>query len=215
MSVRVILVDDHSVVRKGVRALLEKETDLDVVGEASNGLDAIELVSKMRPDLVVLDLMMPGMHGLEVARRIIQEHPGTRVIVLSMHSDEGYVLAALRNGVSGYVLKDTTEDQIVEAIRKVSQGERYLSPPISERAIEVYIQKARQGQVGDPYETLTNREREILQLSAQGLSNPEIATRLYISPRTVETHRSNLMHKLGLASQTDLIRFALKRGLID
>lgn len=215
MSVRVILVDDHSVVRKGVRALLEKETDLDVVGEASNGLDAIELVSKMRPDLVVLDLMMPGMHGLEVARRIIQEHSGTRVIVLSMHSDEGYVLAALRNGVSGYVLKDTTEDQIVEAIRKVSQGERYLSPPISERAIEAYIQKARQGQVGDPYETLTNREREILQLSAQGLSNPEIATRLYISPRTVETHRSNLMHKLGLASQTDLIRFALKRGLID
>jgi DNA-binding NarL/FixJ family response regulator len=215
VSVRVILVDDHSVVRKGVRALLEKETDLDVVGEASNGLDAIELVSKMRPDLVVLDLMMPGMHGLEVARRIIQEHSGTRVIVLSMHSDEGYVLAALRNGVSGYVLKDTTEDQIVEAIRKVSQGERYLSPPISERAIEAYIQKARQGQVGDPYETLTNREREILQLSAQGLSNPEIATRLYISPRTVETHRSNLMHKLGLASQTDLIRFALKRGLID
>lgn len=215
MSVRIILVDDHSVVRKGVRALLEQETDLDVVGEASNGLDAIELVSKMRPDLVVLDLMMPGMHGLEVARRIIQDHAGTRVIVLSMHSDEGYVLAALRNGVSGYVLKDTTEDQIVEAIRKVSQGERYLSPPISERAIEAYIQKAREGQVSDPYETLTNREREILQLSAQGLSNPEIAARLYISPRTVETHRANLMHKLGLASQTDLIRFALKRRLID
>lgn len=215
MSVRIVLVDDHSVVRKGVRALLEQEADLDVIGEAGNGLDAIEMVNKLKPDLVVLDLMMPGIHGLEVARRIIQEHAGIHVIVLSMHNDEGYVLAALRHGVSGYVLKETTEEQIVEAIRKVSQGERYLSPPISERAIEAYIQRAREGQVSDPYETLTNREREVMQLSAQGLSNPEIATQLFISPRTVETHRANLMHKLGLASQTDLIRFALKRGLIE
>jgi len=209
----IVLADDHQVVRHGLRVLLESEPNFRIVGEASDGLEAIDLVERQQPDIVVLDLMMPGLNGLEVARQSSHRSPRTNVVILSMYNNEAYVLEALRAGAKAYVLKASTSDELVRAIREVVAGRRYLSPPLSERAIQAYSQKAESAAV-DAYETLTTREREILQLAAEGCTNAEIATRLSISPRTAETHRANLMRKLGLHSHTDLIRYALRRGIL-
>jgi DNA-binding NarL/FixJ family response regulator len=209
----ILLADDHQVVREGFRALLEAEADFRIVGEAGNGLEAVRLAEKLEPNVVVMDLMMPGLNGLEVARQISQRCH-SRIVVLSMHSNEGYVLEALRNGASAYVLKDSSSADLVRAVREALQGRRYLSPPLSEPAIDAYIERAQKGETFDLYDTLTSREREVLQLGAEGHTTPEIAAKLFISPRTVETHRANVMHKLGLRSQTDLIRFALQRGIL-
>lgn len=213
MSATILLVDDHQVVRQGLRALLEAEPDFQVVGEAGDGLEAVQQVERLKPHVLVLDLMMPGVNGLEVTRQVNQRFPDTRIIVLSMHSNEAYVLEALRNGAAGYVLKDTGINDLVQAVREALAGRRYLSPPLSARAIDSYIQKTEAAAL-DPYETLTTREREVLQLAAQGLTNAEVASRLSISPRTAETHRANVMRKLELNTQIDLIRFALKRGIL-
>jgi two-component system response regulator NreC len=213
MSVTILLADDHQVVRQGLRALLEAEPDFQIIGEAGDGLETIRLVERLKPKVLILDLMMPGVNGLEVARQINQRFPDTYIVVLSMHSNEAYVLEALRNGAAGYVLKETGITDLVRAVREALAGRRYLSPPLSARAIDSYVQKA-QAATLDPYETLTTREREVLQLAAQGLTNAEIANRLSISPRTAETHRTNLMRKLELNTQIDLIRFALKRGIL-
>ena len=210
--VDILLADDHDVVRKGLRALLESQPDLKVVGEAVDGLDVVPQVEKLRPHLVILDIKMPGLNGLDVARMIRTRAPDTKIIMLSMFSDEAYVVQALRNGASAYVLKESNASDLLEAVRTVAAGGRYLSPPLSEKSIESYLAKASAAAI-DPYETLSPREREVLQLAAEGHSNPEISTRLGISPRTVETHRANLMKKLGLKGQTDLVKFAVKRGL--
>jgi DNA-binding NarL/FixJ family response regulator len=209
----IILADDHRIVRQGLRALLETEPDFQLVGETGDGLEAIQLAERLQPDVAVLDLMMPGINGLEATRQISDNCPQTHVIILSMHANEAYVLESLRNGAAGYVLKDSSADDLVRAVREVVAGRRYLSPPLSERAIEVYVQKAQEAAL-DPYEKLTNREREVLHLAAEGHSSAEVAKRLSISPRTVETHRANMMRKLDLHSQTDLIRYALRRGII-
>jgi two-component system response regulator NreC len=209
----IVLAEDHRIVRQGLRALLEAEADFSLVGEAGDGLEAVRLTEQLQPDVVVLDLMMPGINGLEATRQIRNCCPKTHVVILSMHADESYVLEALRNGASGYVLKDSSADDLARAVREVVAGRRYLSAPLSERAIEVYIQEAQETPL-DPYEKLTNREREVLHLVAAGHSSTEIAERLSISSRTVETHRANMMRKLNLNSQTDLIRYALKRGII-
>lgn len=209
----ILLADDHRIVRQGLRALLAAEADFEVVGEADDGREALELVKRLSPDVLVLDLMMPGLNGLEVARQLPRQSPGVRVVVLSMHDDEGFVLEALANGVSGYVLKDSNSSDLVHAVREVAAGRRYLSPPLSDRAIEAYQQRARVGTM-DKHETLTTREREVLQLSAEGHTSSEIAARLGISTRTAETHRSHIMHKLGLHTQSDLIRYAIRRGII-
>ncbi len=193
--------------------MLEAETDLRVVGEAGDGLAAIQQVERLQPDVLVLDLVMPALDGLEVTRRVRQRSPQTRVVILSMHANESYVLEALRAGVSAYVLKESTADELVRAVREAVVGRRYLSPPLSERAIAAYVEKAQEAP-WDPYETLTHREREVLHLAAEGHTNAEIAERLVISPRTVETHRANLMRKLSLHSQADLIRYALQRGIL-
>jgi two-component system, NarL family, response regulator NreC len=214
MTVSIVLADDHQIVRKGLRALLEAEADFRIIGEASAGPETAQMVEKLTPDILVLDLMMPGLNGLEVALRVRQQSPNTRVIVLSMHANEAYVLRALKNGASGYVLKNAGMAEIIQAIRQVIAGQRYLSPPLSEHAINAYIEKARVTAM-DAYETLTDREREVLQLAAEGLGNNEIAARLSVSPRTVETHRAHLMSKLSLRTQTDLIRYALQHGLIE
>lgn len=211
-QVDILLADDHDVVRKGLRALLESEADLRVVGEAVDGLEVVPQVEKLRPHLVILDIKMPGLNGLDVARMIRSRAPETKIIMLSMFSDEAYVVQALRNGASAYVLKESKASDLLEAVRTVAGGGRYLSPPLSEKSIESYLAKASAAAI-DPYETLSPREREVLQLAAEGHSNPEISTRLGISPRTVETHRANLMKKLGLKGQTDLVKFAVKRGL--
>lgn len=209
----IVLADDHNVVRQGLRALLEVEKDLKVVGEARDGLEAVQNVEELSPRVVVLDLMMPGLNGLDVLRQIKKRCPSTQIVILSMYANEAYVLEALSQGASAYVVKDSSSADLVLAVREAAAGRRYLSPPLSARAIEAYQEKAKAASF-DRYETLTAREREVLHLAAEGLTNPEISVRLGISSRTAETHRSNLMHKLDLHSQADLIRFALRRGII-
>lgn len=210
MSIKIFLADDHHLVRQGLRSLLDSQPDFEVIGECGNGREAAEAVERTRPDVTILDLMMPGLNGLEVTRLV---KDWTRVVILSMHANEAYVLEALRNGAYAYVLKDSTADDLVQAVRSVVEGRRFLSAPLSERAIEAYLLKAQAAPL-DPYDTLTSREREVLQLLAEGLTNNEVSARLSISPRTVEVHRANLMHKLGLHTQADLIRLALKRGIL-
>ena len=213
-QIKIVLADDHRIVREGFRALLQVQTGFEIVGETGDGLEAIRLVEQHKPHVLVVDLMMPGLNGLEVARQLTQRSSPTRIVILSMHANEAYVLEALRNGATAYVLKDSTSLDLVRAVHEAVAGRRYLSPPLSEPAIEAYLQKARSADSLDNNATLTTREREVLQLSAEGHTNPEIAARLFISPRTVETHRANFMHKLNLRTQTDLIRFALQRGIL-
>lgn len=212
-EITVALADDHDVVRYGLRTLLAAEEGFHVVGEASSGLGAIDLVDRQQPNVLILDLMMPGLGGLEVTRQVSQRHPQTRILVLSMHSDEAYVLEALRNGAAGYCLKDMSGSELVSAVKMVATGQRYLSAALSERAIEAYVQRAHAASL-DTWETLTTREREVFQLAAEGRGNSEIADRLCISARTVEAHRSNLMNKLNLKGQTDIIRYAIRRGIL-
>ena len=210
MTWTLLLADDHLMVRQGLRALLAREPDLRLVGEAAEGLEALRLAERLQPDVLVLDLMMPGLNGLDVARQVARRSPETRVVILSMHAHEAYVLEALLAGASAYVLKESSSDELVKAIRAVTTGRRYLSPPLSEEALGTYSRRT--GSLPpDPYHTLTAREREVLQLTAEGHSGADIAERLFISPRTVETHRANLMRKLKVRNQKELIRYALQR----
>lgn len=211
--INIVLADDHQVVRKGLRALLSAEQDFTVVGEAGDGLETVKLVEELKPEILVLDLMMSGINGLEVTRQLIKKMPELRIVILSMHSNEAYVLEALRSGARAYILKESSPEELIRAIREVSAGRRYLSSPLSERAIEAYTQKIETKSV-DPFDQLTTREREILILAAGGSTNAEIAAKLYISPRTVETHRTNLMHKLDLHGHAHLIQFAIQHGII-
>lgn len=210
----IILADDHNIVRQSLRLLLEAEADFEVVGEAADGLEVLGLVERLHPDVLVLDLMMPGINGLEVTWQVRQSYPETRVIILSMHANEAYVLAALRNGADGYVLKDASAEDLLQAVREVALGRRYLSPPFSQLSLEKYLEKTQSTAV-DIQDALTAREREVLHLAADGHTSAEIAGLLSISPRTAETHRANMMRKLGLHAQADLIRYALQRGIIS
>jgi DNA-binding NarL/FixJ family response regulator len=211
--ITIALAEDHHVVRHGFRLVLSAEPDFKLVGDAADGLEAVQLVEKHKPNVLLLDLMIPRLHGLDVTRQVHKENPGTRVIILSMHADEPYVMEALRNGAAGYVLKDCTAADLVQAVRTVAAGRRYLSPALAERALTGYVEHPGASDL-DLYETLTNRERLVLQLAAEGKTSAEIASSLFISPRTAETHRANLMRKLSLRSQTDLVRFAIRRGII-
>jgi DNA-binding NarL/FixJ family response regulator len=213
-DLRIVLADDHHVVRRGLRALLENELSCAVVGEAATGPEAVSMVERLHPDVLVVDLMMPGFSGLEVARQVRQSAPQTRIVVLSMHADEAYVREALRVGVTAYVLKDSLANDFLYALQQAAEGRRYLSPPLSEKALEAYAHQASDTAL-DLYETLTAREREILYLAAQGLTSAEIAERLMIGVRTVDTHRGSMMRKLGLHTPLDLIRFAVRRGIVN
>ena len=213
MTISIILADDHPVVRRGMQALLEAEPDFAVVGEAGDGLETVRLVERLQPDVLILDLMMPGLSGLEALPTIRQRSPRTRVVVLSMHSNNAFVATALKDGATGYVLKGSDEENLVRAVREAAAGRRFLSPPVTEIAIDAYIEQARAARL-DPHETLTAREREVLQLAAEGKTGGEIAARLHISQRTVENHRANVMRKLGLKNQSELVRYAVRRGLI-
>ncbi len=213
MTISILLADDHVVVRQGLKALLEAETDFHVLGEAADGLEAVQLVERLQPDVLLVDVMMPGLSGLEATRQVRERFPKTQVVVLSMHSNEAYVLEALRNGAMGYVLKDSDATALVQAVHEAYAGRRYLSPPLSDVIIDAYVNKSRETAL-DIYDTLTNREREVLHLAAEGRTNADIAMRLGISPRTVEIHRTNMMRKLGLHSEHELIRYALRRGIL-
>jgi DNA-binding NarL/FixJ family response regulator len=210
----IVLADDHQVVRQGLRSLLEVEPRFRVVGEAGNGLDVPRIVERLRPDVLVLDMMMPGLNGLEITRQVKKRSPKTQVVILSMHKDESYVLEALKNGAAAYVVKDSSAQELVKAVREAAADRHYLSPPLSDSAIQAYVQRAKASTI-DPYQSLSSREREVLQLAAEGNTNAEIGKRLFISRRTVEIHRANMMHKLGLRNQTELIRYALKRGILS
>lgn len=212
--IRIVLADDHAIVRQGIRKIIDAEDGLSVIAETDNGIDTVKIVEEVCPDVLVLDMMMPGLNGLAVIRQVKQRMDQTRIVVLSMHADDSYVLAALRTGATGYVLKDSPSSDLVEAIRRAAVGRRYLSAPLSERAMEAYVEKAKSKPV-DKYEMLTQREQEILQLTAEGNTSSQIAERLSISPRTVEKHRSNLMSKLDLHVQADLVRYAISRGIIS
>jgi two-component system, NarL family, response regulator NreC len=213
MRTQILLADDHQVVIDGLKALLAGEPDLHVIGQATDGLQVLPRVMELRPEVLVLDLMMPGLNGLEVTRQVHERAPETKVIVLSMHANDAYVVEALRNGAAGYVLKQAAAGALVEAIRAVRAGTRYLSPPLSEEKLERWQRDAKAAPL-DLYDTLSTREREVLQLAAEGLTSAEIGEKLTIGKRTVETHRANLQRKLGLKTQADLVRFAVKKGLI-
>jgi DNA-binding NarL/FixJ family response regulator len=209
----VVIADDHEVVRQGIRALLNTDPHFRIAGEARDGVEAVRVVERTKPDILLLDIVMPGLSGIEVIREALRVSANTRILVLSMHADESYVVQAFRNGASGYILKDARSQELLEAVRLVAGGQRYLSPPLSQRAIDAYLEKV-ESEGFDTYETLTPREREILHLAAEGFTNSDIGERLFISPRTVETHRAHLMRKLSLRTHTDLVLFAVRRGIL-
>jgi len=212
-SIRIVLADDHHVVRQGLKLVLATEPDFELVAEAGDGLEAVRCVEQFRPEVLVLDLMLPRLHGLEVCRQVSKSWPKTRIVVLSSHADGPYVQEALRSGALGYVLKDSTSADLVAAIRSVTEEKRYLSQVLMEKVLQGYAEPS--SRQADEYESLTPRERLVLQLAAEGCTSNEIAEKLFISPRTAETHRANLMRKLALASQTHLVRFAIRKGIIS
>lgn len=209
----VILADDHEIVRRGVRSVLQADGRFTIVAEVADGLSAVQLAEKHKPHLMFLDLSLPRLHGLEALRQIRICSPNTKVLVLSMHNDEPYVIEALRSGASAYILKGSESDEIVKATQEVLAGRRFLSAPLTEWAITALAVKTPDS--SDSYNTLSPREREVMQLAAEGLGAAEIAEKLFISARTAETHRANLMRKLNLQTQTDLVRYAIRRGLIQ
>ncbi len=213
--IRVLLADDHTVIRAGLRALLERRPDLEVVGEADNGRQAVEMTSSLNPDVVVMDIGMPGLNGIEATRQIVKGQPGGAVVILSMHSDETYVMRALNAGASAYLLKDSAETDLLRAIQAVSQGKSFFSPRISRILAEDYVRLLQQKGAQDSYELLTGREREILQLLAEGKTNKEVAAMLNLSLYTVETHRGNILQKLGLHSPAELVLYAVRKGIIS
>ncbi len=214
MTISIFLADDHPVLRLGLRGLLEAQPEFSIVGESGDGLETVEQVERLRPDVLVLDLMMSNLSGLEVLRLTRQHSPQTRVVIFSLYNKTAFVAEALRGGATGYVLKGCTEANLLRAIRAAAAGKRFLSPLVTDIALDAYVQQTTSKAL-DPHETLTRREREVLQMAAEGKRNAEIAKRLHISTRTVENHRTNLMHKLGLHNQSELVRHALRHGLIS
>jgi DNA-binding NarL/FixJ family response regulator len=207
--IRVVLADDHNIVRAGLRALLEGLPDVEVVAEAANGRDALAAVAAHRPDVALLDIAMPELNGLEAAARMVKEAPGTRVVILSMHSGESYVAQALKVGVAGYVLKDAFSDELPVLLRSVMRGETYLSPGISKQVVD-----ALRARLDEPAEILTSRQREILQLLAEGKTTKEIAHLLGVSGKTIETHRAQIMDRLDIRDVPGLVKYAIRIGLI-
>jgi two-component system, NarL family, response regulator NreC len=213
--IRILLADDHNVLRRGLRLLLESHPEFTVVAEAADGRQAVEQAAATRPDVVVLDIAMPNLSGTEAAEQIAEMLPSTAIVILSMHSDESYVLRALKAGAKGYLLKDSAEGDLIEAIKAVGSGKAFFSPEVSRMLVEDYVREVNARGVQDSYELLTAREREILQLLAKGKSNKDIAGILGLSVYTVETHRRNLQEKLNLHSLAELILYAVRKGLIS
>ena len=213
--IKTILADDHALIRAGLRALLERNRDIQIVGEANDGRELVKLVEELQPDIVVADIGMPNLNGNEAAQQITAKHKSVGVIMLSMHSDEAYVLRALKAGAKGYLLKESAESDLIAAIRAVHQGKAFFSPAISKLLVEDYIRMLRDKNIEDSYDLLSPREREILQLVAEGKSNKDIAGILNVSPYTVETHRANILQKLNLHSVPELILYAVRKGVIS
>ncbi len=213
--IRILLADDHTILRKGLRLLLERESEFSVISEASNGREAVDAVSRDTPDVVIMDIAMPSMNGIEATKRISQDFPKTAVIILSVHSDEAYVLRALKSGARGYLLKDSAEIDLIQAVRAVAAGKAYFSPAVSKILADDYVRQMREQGTEDPYDLLTARERELLQLIAELKATKDIAELLGLSPHTIDTHRSNLMQKLNIHSIPEVILYAVRRGVIS
>ena len=211
---RIVLADDHNLIRSGLKLLLERQEDLEVVGEAGNGRAAVECVERTRPDVVVLDIAMPLLNGIEAARQIAARWPDVRIVILSMHADESYVIRALKAGARAYLLKDSAETDLIAAVRAVTAGRAFFSPTVSKVLAEDYVRQLRLRDEEDSFELLTSREREVLQLLAEGKSNKEVASVLGISLYTAETHRANIIAKLNIHSVPELILYAVRKGII-
>jgi two-component system, NarL family, response regulator NreC len=214
-QINIVLADDHAVMRTGLRLVLERQADFTVIGEASDGREAVALVQREAPDVLVMDIGMPNLNGIEAARQVAAAAPQVAVVILSMHSDEAYVLRALKAGARGYLLKESAESDLIAAIRAVHAGKAFFSPAVSRMLVEDYVRQLQDREIEDSYELLTTREREILQLVAEGKSNKEVAAVLNLSLYTVETHRGNLMEKLGLHTVPELILYAVRKGVIS
>jgi DNA-binding NarL/FixJ family response regulator len=214
-KIRILLADDHQLMRSGLRLLIEQQADLTVVGEAADGREAVALAKSLRPDVAVMDISMPNLNGIEAAHQITQSHAELAVIVLSMHPDESYVLRALKAGAKGYLLKDSAESDLITAVRAVARGKSFFSPAVSKVLLDDYIRKLKRSGAEDAYDLLTPREREVLQLVAEGKSNKEVANLLNLSVYTVETHRSNIMQKLNLKGVPELTLYAVRKGIIS
>jgi two-component system response regulator NreC len=214
-AIRILLADDHTVVRKGLRLLLENVPEFQVIADASSGREAVALAEQHMPDVIVMDVAMPILNGIEAARQITAKLPQTAVVFLSMHGDESYVLRALKAGARAYLLKDSAEYDLIQAVKAVSEGKAFFSPAISKMLVEDYMRQMQERGVEDSYELLTTREREVLQLLAEGKSNKDVAALLNLSLFTVETHRSNIFQKLNLHSGAELILYAIRKGVIS
>jgi len=214
-ATRILLADDHTVVRKGLRLLLESHEGFHVIADAADGRAAVALAEEHVPDVVVIDVAMPNLNGIEAARQIAAKLPQVAIVFLSMHADEGYVLKALKAGARAYILKDAAEHDLIDAVMAVRDGKAFFSPAISKLLVEDYMRQMQERQVEDSYDLLTTREREVLQLLAEGKSNKEVATMLNLSLYTVETHRGNILQKLNLHSGAELILYAIRKGVIQ
>lgn len=214
-KIRVLLADDHTILRAGLRRMLNEQPDIEVVGEASDGRQAVSEALALRPDVVLMDITMPEMNGIEATRQVKRALDSTRVLILTMHENEEYLFQALRTGASGYILKEAADTELISAIRIVNTGRFYMSPSAQTMMVGDYLLRVRSGEERDSYSALTEREREILKLVAEGLTNNQIAERLYISPKTVDTHRTHIMDKLNLHSRAELVKYAMRRGLLE
>ncbi len=215
MSIHILLADDHTILRAGLRMMLNAQPDFEVVGEAQDGRHAIQEAQRLQPDVILMDITMPDMNGIEATRQIKKLLPETKVLILTMHEHDEYVFQALRAGASGYMLKEAADTDLISALRVIQNGQFYLSPTAQSVMVGDYLQRVRTGEEKDSYSSLTEREREILKLVAEGYTNNKIAERLIISPKTVDTHRTHVMDKLNLHSRAELVKYAMRRGLLE
>ncbi|GAC1431342.1 MAG: response regulator transcription factor [Ktedonobacteraceae bacterium] len=215
MSIHILLADDHTILRAGLRMMLNAQPDFEVVGEAQDGRQAIQEAQRLQPDVILMDITMPDMNGIEATRQIKKLLPETKILILTMHEHDEYVFQALRAGASGYMLKEAADTDLISALRVIQNGQFYLSPTAQSVMVGDYLQRVRTGEEKDSYSSLTEREREILKLVAEGYTNNKIAERLIISPKTVDTHRTHVMDKLNLHSRAELVKYAMRRGLLE
>lgn len=213
-KIRIIIVDDHAIVREGVRAIIEAQPDIEVVAEATNGEEAVASTAELHPDIVLMDITMPGMNGLEATRQIKQDNPDVKILVLTMHESDDYFFSILEAGAFGYFIKGGSSSELISALRAVWHGDVFIYPTMAKKLLSDYLQRVKFGQDENTYDGLTNREREVLKLVAEGNTNQEIADLLVLSAATVQTHRAHIMAKLGLHNRTELIKYAIRRGFI-
>jgi two-component system response regulator NreC len=215
MKIRILLADDHTILRAGLKMMLNAQPDMEVIGEAQDGRQALHETQRLQPDVVLMDITMPDMNGIEATKQIKRAHPEVKILILTMHEHDEYIFQALRAGASGYMLKEAADTELITALHVVQSGQFYLSPAAQSVMVGDYLQRVRTGEEKDSYSSLTEREREILKLVAEGYTNNQIAERLVISPKTVDTHRTHIMDKLNLHSRAELVKYAMRRGLLE